>query len=136
MDCIFCKIAAGEIPSMTVYEDDHVRAFLDIRPVSVGHALVVPKRHVDDFTGADDDTVHRVFAVAQAVGKAQLTSLAADGFNIGVNTKAAAGQEVGHFHVHVIPRKVGDNLHHWPKIPVTEEELRGAAATLSKALAI
>ncbi len=103
-DCIFCKIAAGEIPSSKVYEDDDVMAFLDISQTTIGHTLVIPKQHYDNFLVIPKDLMHKVMDVAQRIGQAQIAILNAKGVNILSNVNKEAGQSVYHFHVHVIPR--------------------------------
>ena len=81
-DCIFCKIAAGEIPSSKVYEDDDVMAFLDISQTTIGHTLVIPKQHYDNFLVIPKDLMHKVMDVAQRIGQAQIAILNAKGVNI------------------------------------------------------
>lgn len=103
-DCIFCKIARGEIPANKVYEDDAVLAFLDISQTTVGHALVISKVHYDNFLATPKETMHDVMDVAQRIGQAQIKRLGALGVNILSNCYREAGQSVMHFHVHVIPR--------------------------------
>ena len=103
-DCIFCKIAAGEIPCHKVYEDEDVLAFLDISQVTKGHTLVIPKKHYDNFLATPHEVMHKVMDVAQRVGQVQIVSLGAKGVNILSNVNKEAGQSVFHFHVHVIPR--------------------------------
>lgn len=105
-DCLFCKIGQGDIPSSKIYEDDDVLAFLDISQTTVGHALVIPKQHYDNFLCIDHETMHKVMDVAQRIGQAEMEMLGAKGVNILTNVKEAAGQSVMHFHVHVIPRYV------------------------------
>jgi histidine triad (HIT) family protein len=107
-DCIFCKIARGEIPCYKVYEDDDVLAFLDLSQTTKGHTLVIPKNHYDNFLFVPKDIVSKVFGAAQKVAQAQVASLGAEGINILNNTNSVAGQTVMHFHVHVIPRYVSD----------------------------
>jgi histidine triad (HIT) family protein len=108
-DCIFCRIASGEIPSRKVYEDDLVLAFLDISPVSPGHVLVVPKEHFNPIWNVPDDVLARLLSVAKRIAKAQMdSSLAPDGVNLFQTNGPAAGQTVFHVHFHVIPRKNGD----------------------------
>jgi histidine triad (HIT) family protein len=113
-DCLFCKIVRGEIPSLKICEDHDFLAFMDIKPVNPGHALVVPKKHCSnilDFPRAEEaDFVEFVKKVAKAVTKATK----ADGFNLGMNNGAAAGQVVFHAHLHVIPRYNTDGFHNWP----------------------
>lgn len=103
-NCIFCRIIAGEIPSMRVYEDECCIAMLDINPAGPGHTLILPKQHFQDITAVDDATVGHLFSVARKIGMRAEFRLNADGFNIVQNNGAAAGQTVPHFHIHVIPR--------------------------------
>lgn len=110
-DCIFCKIIRGEIPCAKIYEDDDVLAFLDISQTTKGHALVVSKKHYDNFLATPKEIMHKVMDVAQTIGQSQIRNLKASGVNILANCYAAAGQTVMHFHVHVIPRyKNSDGL--------------------------
>ena len=104
MDCIFCKIANGEIPSTTLYEDDDLRVIFDINPTSAGHALILPKEHAASLLEYPAEKLGHVFEIAQKVGKSMEKGLHADGVNILANCREAAGQSVDHFHVHVIPR--------------------------------
>ena len=106
-DCLFCKIGQGIIPSSKIYEDDGVIAFLDISQTTVGHALVIPKAHYDNFLAVDHDIMHKVMDVAQRIGQAEMMLFGASGINILTNVGEAAGQSVPHFHVHVIPRYLG-----------------------------
>ena len=103
-DCIFCKIASGEIPCVKVYEDEEFLAFLDISPASKGHTLVITKEHFDNFLVVPKDLLGRAFTVAQKIGQAQVTQLGAKGCNILSNVNEIAGQTVKHFHIHIIPR--------------------------------
>lgn len=103
-DCIFCNILNGDIPSYTVYEDESTYAFLDVNPLSRGHTLVIPKRHGEELTDLNRDTVEAVFRTAHKVAGMVKERLHPDGVNLLQNNGAAAGQEVGHVHVHVIPR--------------------------------
>lgn len=102
--CIFCDIIEGKIPSYTIYEDDTVKAFLDISQVTKGHTLVVPKVHYDNFLECDSETMKHVMEVAQTLGKSISLKLNANGMNILSNINEVAGQSVNHFHVHLIPR--------------------------------
>lgn len=104
MDCIFCKIAAGEIPCHKVYEDDDVLAFLDISQSTIGHTLVIPKKHYDNFLSTPKELMNRCMNVAQTIGQIQIRELHAKGVNILTNCYKEAGQTVMHFHIHVIPR--------------------------------
>ena len=103
-NCIFCKIAAGEIPSSTLYEDDMFRVILDLGPANAGHALILPKEHFKDVTELDEAYAAKILPLAAKIGTAQRKALGADGFNVVQNNGTAAGQTVFHFHVHVIPR--------------------------------
>ena len=103
-DCIFCKIAAGEIPSATIYEDDDFRVILDMGPATRGHALILPKKHFADVTEISGETAAKVLPLAAKIGTAMKKSLGCAGFNLVQNNGTAAGQTVFHFHVHVIPR--------------------------------
>ena len=114
-DCIFCRIAAGTIPSARVYETDEVFAFLDIGPVSDGHTLVVPKKHYERMEDCPPELLAAIGPVLGKVAGAVVTAMAADGYNILCNRGRAAGQVVQHVHFHVIPRKSGDGVfHRWP----------------------
>ena len=121
-DCIFCKVIAGELPSWKVYEDDHAIAFLDIRPVNKGHALVVPKAHCRDFVSADDACLLALVKTVQKVTRAVLSATNADGCNVTTNNGEAAGQSVLHFHWHIIPRCEGDGLALWPQASYADGE--------------
>lgn len=103
MDCLFCRILAGEIPSKKVYEDEVAYAFLDIGPWQVGHTLVIPKRHVADVL-SDDAVLSEIGPAVARVGRHLKEALGAEACNIVSNAGAVAGQEVFHAHVHVIPR--------------------------------
>ncbi|HMS36711.1 MAG TPA: HIT family protein [Arachnia sp.] len=103
MDCLFCAIVAGEIPSRKVYEDDAAFAFLDIAPWQEGHTLVVPKRHTVDAL-ADDEALAEVSPAVARVGRLLKERLGADACTVVSNAGAASGQEVFHTHVHVLPR--------------------------------
>lgn len=101
---IFCKIIDGEIPCYKLYEDEDVLAFLDISQVTKGHALVISKKHYDNFLATPQDVMHKVMDVAQRIGQVEISMLGAKGVNILTNCYEGAGQSVRHFHVHVIPR--------------------------------
>ena len=101
---IFCKIVDGEIPCYKLYEDEDVLAFLDISQVTKGHALVISKKHYDNFLSTPQEVMHKVMDVAQRIGQVDIKLLGANGVNILSNCYPAAGQSVMHFHVHVIPR--------------------------------
>ncbi|MCE4619623.1 MAG: HIT family protein [Desulfurococcales archaeon] len=102
--CIFCNIARGEAPAHIVYEDDSVAVFLDIYPVEKGHLLVIPRSHYESVADAPPRVAARVFATAAALARLYREALGAPGVNVVANSGRPAGQEVFHFHVHVIPR--------------------------------
>lgn len=113
-NCIFCKIVAKEISSEIIFENEHVLAFLDIKPVSLGHALIIPKNHYQDIFDTPPDILAEVAKIIPRVARAILQVTDNPAFNIGVNTGAEAGQLIFHNHWHIIPRRAGDGLVHWP----------------------
>jgi histidine triad (HIT) family protein len=126
-DCIFCKIIAGKIPAHKVYENDRIFAFLDVAPVSPGHTLVVPRNHHADLLDTPDDVLSDMMARTKKIADAVIKAVKADGFNLGCNTRKAAGQAVFHTHLHIIPRFTGDGLQPWPHRKPANEELREVA---------
>ena len=108
-NCIFCKIANGEIPSTTLYEDEDFRVILDLGPASRGHALLLPKNHFANLFELDDETAQKAILVAKKMAGKMKAALGADGFNLVQNNGEAAGQTVFHFHMHLIPRYENDN---------------------------
>ena len=109
-NCIFCKIAAGGIPSNTVYEDEIFRVILDIAPANPGHCLILPKAHAADIFELDEALVGKAAVLAKKIAFAVKKAVKADGINIIQNNGAAAGQSVSHYHVHVVPRFNGDRV--------------------------
>lgn len=109
-DCIFCKIAEGEIPSATLYEDDDFRVILDLGPASKGHALIIPKEHYRNLYDIDDETAAKAIILAKKMVNKMKDVLGCDGYNIVQNNEETAGQTVFHFHMHMIPRYKGDNV--------------------------
>lgn len=103
MDCIFCKIASGEIPTTKVYEDDVVFAFLDQHPKSRGHTLVIPKVHSDDLVSTRDEVLSQMLPKIKMIAQKQMNETGAAGFKLSVNNGESAGQEVFHLHFHIIP---------------------------------
>lgn len=126
-DCIFCKIIAGEIPSIKVYEDDHTLAFMDIGPIVKGHVLVIPKAHYNPLSDTPDEVLSQVISTVRLVARAMQDGLGADGVNIHQANGEAAGQVVPHLHFHVIPRFKHDG-HHWNWTPHPYADLSEAAA--------
>lgn len=109
-DCIFCKIAAGELPAQIVDEDERTVAFMDISPGTRGHLLVVPRRHARDVIEVEPEDLHATLDTVQRMARRVIERLGAHGVNILSSRGAAAWQMVFHFHVHVIPRYRGDPL--------------------------
>ncbi len=109
-DCIFCKIIAGEIPCYKLYEDDATFAFMDINPANDGHALVIPKDHAKDVHAVSDDSISRTVITAKKIATAVEKSISPTGINLVQCNGPAAGQSVFHFHMHVLPRREGDEL--------------------------
>ena len=107
-DCLFCKIVAGKIPAQKIYEDGHALAFLDIRPRSPGHTMVIPKEHAPTLVALPEAEVSPLFAAIKQVADMLMKKLKPDGITIGINQGRASGQEVDHLHVHLIPRWHGD----------------------------
>ena len=119
-DCIFCKIANGEIPSSTIYEDDLFRVILDLSPATKGHALILPKKHMANIFEMDEETAEKVFVLASRIAKAMKEALNCDGLNIVQDNGEIAGQTVFHFHMHIIPRYNDDGQQiNW--VPKTSE---------------
>lgn len=133
MTTIFSKIIAREVPADIVYEDDTILAFLDIKPIQPGHTLVIPKAPSKDGTVCSPETLADIMAVAQKIAHAQKEVFECDGVNFFMNNGAAAGQEVFHTHLHVIPRFTDDGVFEKPIHGEYEEnEASEIAIALSK----
>ncbi len=109
-ECIFCKIVKGEIPSASLIENETVMSFLDINPVNHGHALVIPKKHVETLIEAEQAVLENCILTARQVAEAILGATGAEGFNILQNNGRCSGQVVPHLHFHVIPRWSDDGF--------------------------
>ncbi len=109
MDCIFCKIVKGEIPSYKVYEDENVLAFLDITQGTKGHTLIIPKKHVKNIYDLDEETIHNVFKVVPKIANALKKAFNPIGLNM-INNNDKPHQSVFHFHIHLIPRYENDGM--------------------------
>ena len=122
-DCIFCKIANGDIPSKTLYEDEDFRVILDLGPATKGHALILPKEHADNLYELPDETASKVFVLAKKLAMKMKEKLNCDGLNIVQNNGEVAGQTVFHFHMHLIPRYKNDKSGFgWKPGKLTDED--------------
>ncbi|UOD35564.1 HIT family protein [Deferribacteraceae bacterium V6Fe1] len=110
MDCIFCNLIKGNLPCSRFYEDENFVAILDIRPVNLGHALLIPKKHFVNVLDAPDDVSEKVYPVIKKITNAMKQAYKCDGFNIIQNVEEAGGQEVFHSHIHIIPRYKEDGI--------------------------
>ncbi len=125
-NCIFCKIAGGDIPSKTIYEDQEFRVILDISPATRGHALILPKEHYADLYEMPEEVAARVMMLAKKMAAHMTKVLQCDGFNIVQNNGEAAGQTVFHFHMHLIPRYIKDGNEEklcWNHLDLPENEM-------------
>ena len=131
-NCIFCKIAAGEIPSATLYEDEEFRVILDLNPAAKGHALILPKDHYANLFEIPEDVLGRAAAVAKKIGEKLYKGLGADGLNLVQNNGESAGQTVFHFHLHLIPRRKGDSVRvGWKPGTLTDQDKNEILALFS-----
>ena len=133
--CVFCAIAAGDVPASMVLRDDDVAAFLDARPVFKGHVLVVPRAHVPTLSDMPPAALGPLFAAVQRVARAVEAGLGADGTFVAMNNKVS--QSVPHLHVHVVPRRKKDGLKgfFWPRTSyASNEEMAAVATTIRKAI--
>lgn len=122
--CIFCKIANGEIPSKTIYEDQEFRVILDLGPATRGHALILPKEHYANLYELPEETAAKVMVLAKKMAAQMTKNLSCDGFNIVQNNGETAGQTVMHYHLHLIPRYQNDGQNIlWKPTEVSQEEL-------------
>ena len=134
-NCIFCKIAGGDIPSSTIYEDEDFRVILDLGPASKGHALILPKNHYKDVCELDADLAAKVLPLAGKIGAAMKEKLGCAGFNLVQNNGSEAGQTVYLFHMHIIPRyEGGPAMVTWNPGSAAPEELQEIAELLYDAL--
>jgi histidine triad (HIT) family protein len=131
-DCIFCKIAAGELPATVIASDERALAVMDINPATRGHALVIPRTHSQDIADIDPEDLAAVAALAQRIAIRARRKLGADGVNLLHSAGRAAWQTVFHFHIHVIPRYAGDPLVlPWVPAPGNGAEIAAAGAALA-----
>jgi len=136
-DCLFCKIAAGEIPSTKVFEDQTVLAFMDINPLSQGHLLVIPKEHFPTVYEIEPQALTAVFQTARRLAQALKKALDMPGLNLIQSNGRAASQVIDHFHLHLIPRWPGDALAQamaWELKPGKMEEIGATAERIKNEL--
>lgn len=130
-NCIFCKLANGEIPTNRIYEDDDFSVILDASPATRGHALILPKEHFKDLYEIEEQTAAKVLPLAKRLAVHMTKVLKCDGFNIVQNNGEVAGQTVFHFHMHLIPRyKDGAPILTWTHETFTDEEMKELCETL------
>lgn len=132
-DCIFCKLASGEIPTNSIYEDDMFRVILDAAPASKGHALIIPKEHYKNIYEIDENVAGEAMKLAKKMAAHMTEKLNCDGFNLLQNNGEIAGQTVFHFHLHLIPRYKGmknDDILMWSHETFTEEEMKEICTSL------
>lgn len=133
-ECIFCKIAAGQMADYKIYEDEAIIAFLDVMPVLPGHILVVPKAHVENLEAASPELLAKLMAVIQKLAPTLHSALGAFGFNLAQNNGAVAGQVVNHLHFHLIPRHEAKELALWPGKSYAPGEAEAITEKLKQAL--
>lgn len=124
-DCIFCKIAAGEIPSRKIYEDSDLIAIMDLNPTSKGHSLIIPKEHCTNIYDIDEDIAAKVMKTAKKLATKMTVALNCDGFNLLQNNGETAGQTMFHFHMHLIPRykDADNNMLKFTSVSFSNEEM-------------
>ena len=124
MDCIFCKIIKGDIPSYKIYEDEFVYAFLDIAKDVKGHTLVIPKKHVTNILDCDEQTLHHLISATKKICNHYVDDCGFTGCNIINASGKDAQQTVFHFHIHIIPRKENDGVDAWPNFKGCDDDLK------------
>lgn len=125
-NCIFCKLANGDIPTNSIYEDDGYKVILDMSPATRGHALILPKDHYKNIYEMPEDKVAEAFGLAKKMAVTMTEKLGCDGFNLVQNNNEVAGQTVFHFHIHLIPRYESDGQNiNWNPTSPSAEELEG-----------
>lgn len=123
MDCIFCKIVNGDIPSLKVYEDEHTMAFMDIANDVDGHMVAIPKKHIKNILDCDIDTLNHLMLSVKKIANYCVDECGYEGINLLNASDESAGQSVPHFHIHIIPRKRNDNVDAWPKFNGADHEI-------------
>ena len=121
-DCIFCKLIRSELPTMKVYEDGHTLAFMDNAKDVDGHILAVPKTHYRNILDCDEETLSSLMRTVKKVSEHLVNDCGYEGVNLLNASGESAGQSVPHFHIHIIPRKTGDNIDAWPRFEGAKEK--------------
>ena len=132
-NCIFCKLASGEVPTNSIYEDDMFRVILDAAPASKGHALIIPKEHYANIYEIDTEAAGEAMKLAKKMAAHMTEKLKCDGFNLLQNNGEIAGQTVFHFHLHLVPRykdMKNDDILRWNHETYTEEEMKEICSEL------
>ena len=115
MDCIFCKIVSGDIPSFKVFEDEHTLVFMDIAKDVDGHMVAIPKKHIKCILDCDTETLSHLMETVKKVSNHCIDVCGYEGVNLLNASGESADQSVSHFHIHIIPRRSGDGIDAWPK---------------------
>lgn len=130
-NCVFCGIVAGTIPCFKVYEDDRTIAFMDINPVNPGHCLIISKTHAADLMQSADEDLAAILPVVKRMAHAVSEELKPDGINIHQANGPGAAQSVHHYHMHVVPRRMDDELiMNWPLVAGDKSEIQAVAERL------
>lgn len=130
-NCIFCKIANGDIPTNSIYEDDDFRVILDASPATKGHSLIIPKEHYKDMYEIDEKLAAKAMSLAKKLTVHMTDKLGCDGFNILQNNREVAGQTVFHFHMHLIPRyNDGKSILTWGHEEFSDDEMKAICENL------
>lgn len=134
-DCIFCKIAKGEIPSSCVYEDEAFKVILDLNQSMKGHMLVIPKAHYENLFDLPEEIARDAMSLGQKAARAAKKALGCEGMNLLQNNGEIAGQSVMHFHLHVLPREKGDAAFPlWPDRSLSGDEMKQIALSIKESL--
>ena len=132
-NCLFCKMASGQIPVAKIYEDDVVLSFLDIGPVSDGHTLIIPKQHYENIHSCPAELLGEVALRIGKIADAVTNAMNSDGYNVMCNNGRAAGQVIDHLHFHLIPRRMGDGVfNRWPSYKYQEGRIDKIAEQIRK----
>ena len=136
-DCVFCKIASGQIPSIKIFENEHVLAFLDIGPISDGHTLVISKRHYERLDQADPQVMAEIAKVLPMLSAAVPKAVNAEGYNVLCNNGSVAGQVIEHVHFHIIPRRSNDGVfNRWASYQYAENRAEQIAKKIKQNLSL